>query len=112
MRVDGYWLLCADGTTRPVIPGSVLATDGNWVAVQFLADSAADRTVLIAEVVPRLQLFAETAELALMGVGGRADSVIVQARIRFIREGGRAIFITGSYAAFTDPTAAHEHSRP
>ena len=30
MRIDGEWLLCEDGVTRPVIRGEVLRGDGSW----------------------------------------------------------------------------------
>lgn len=49
MRIDGGWFVCDDGVIRPVIRGQAQAEDGNWVQVRFLADTAADRTVLSAD---------------------------------------------------------------
>ena len=37
---------------------------------------------------------------------GKADSIIVQAEIRLLRETGQPISITGSYAGFTDAAAS------
>lgn len=44
MLIHGLWHLCDDGITRPVFRGEVLAGDGAWVQVVFLADIGADRT--------------------------------------------------------------------
>jgi hypothetical protein len=45
MLIRGLWSLCDDGIIRPVIEGEVLAADGSWLPVEFLADVGADRTV-------------------------------------------------------------------
>jgi hypothetical protein len=49
MRVDGEWLQCLDGGTRPVIRAEVLGGDGVWRETEFLVDTGADRTVLSGE---------------------------------------------------------------
>ena len=105
MRVNGFWLVCDDGITRPVIPGAILANNEKWVSVKFLADSAADCTALSADLLPHLHQLPEESRIALAGIGGNAGSVVVQARIRFVRDNGEAIYITGPFPAFTDPNS-------
>jgi hypothetical protein len=48
MRVNGEWILCEDGISRPIIPASVRVSDGSWKEVPLLPDTGADRTVLSA----------------------------------------------------------------
>ena len=102
MRIDGYWLLCDDGVTRPAFRSAVLGADGNWHPVTFLADSGADRTALCADDLQTLGLSPQSTGGGLAGLGGSTATVIIQARIRFIRDTGDAIFVTGTYPAFTD----------
>jgi len=105
MRINGRWLLCDDGIVRPVIRGEVLADDGSWQSVEFLVDTGADRTVLGALTLEGLHLQPSVTEDRLGGVGGIADSVVVETRIRFSRETGRKVSFRGQYAAVTDVNA-------
>jgi hypothetical protein len=103
MRIDGSWRLCDDGVVRPVIRGEVLAADGSWIQTPFLVDSAADRTVLSADIGQQLRLPPVPSADHVQGVGGRADSVVVETQIRMIREDGTAVLFRGQFAAFTQP---------
>jgi hypothetical protein len=105
MRIEGAWRICDDGVIRPVIEGAVRAGDGAWLPVTFLADCAADRTVICGEVLNMLGLQATTSLVQLEGVGGRADSVIVATQIRVRNEVAAPIVFNGQFAAFTDPAA-------
>jgi hypothetical protein len=102
MRVDGFWLLCDDGITRPVVRSDVQAADGTRIRTKFLVDSGADRTVLSEDLFRELGLSPITSELHLEGVGGRTDSVIVETCIRLDRDNHLPISIRGPFAAFTD----------
>ena len=82
-----------------------MASDGSWVTVPFLADSAADRTVFSAEVFRTLKLGSGGPGDLLRGVGGTVLSVHITARIRLLRETGGAVFFPGEYVAFTDAAA-------
>ena len=103
MRISGLWYLCDDGMLRPVIRGELQAADGAWVNAPFLVDTGADRTVISAEISNALHLRPIDSPDRLSGVGGMADSVVVETAIRFTRDGdGKAIF-RGQFAAFIDP---------
>src|SRR6185295_416541 len=105
MRIDGEWLCCEDGMVRPVIRGDILAADGDWKAAEFLVDTGADRTVLSAPLLAKLNLAAIDTREDISGLGGAADSVIVETQIQFEREGGRQVIFRGHYAAVTEVTA-------
>jgi hypothetical protein len=105
MRIDGSWRLCDDGIVRPVIWGEIRGRDGSWVQALFLADTAADRTVLSEDVWRRLGLPSLTTTERLEGVGGAAASVVVETQIRMAREAGNTVLFKGQFAAFTDAAA-------
>ena len=65
MRIDGAWRLCDDGFVRPVISAELLAADGSWVQAPLLADTAADRTVLSADIGRQLNLTAQAVSAAV-----------------------------------------------
>jgi hypothetical protein len=102
MRIDGMWHLCDDGMIRPVIRGEIQAGDGSWVKAPFLADSGADRTVFSADVLKALHLQPIASPDRLGGVGGMADSVVVETPIRFTHDGGGKAVFKGQFAGFTD----------
>jgi hypothetical protein len=105
MLLKGEWFVCSDGITRPVIRGESLAHDGSWVAIPFLVDTAADCTAFSANVLDMLGLPTVEPLHRLGGVGGVATSVTVAARIKFPRETGVPVVVSGQYAAFTNPEA-------
>jgi len=102
MEVRGEWLLCDDGTVRPVIRGEVQTGDGSWLHVPFLLDTGADATVLDADTLTTLGLTTAPSGMRLGGVGGVVSSVLVTTVIRLSREDGVPIHLRGRYAAFTD----------
>ena len=105
MLINGLWYLCDDDMVRPVIRGELQASDGSWVNAPFLVDTGADRTVISAEISNALHLQPIDSPDRLSGVGGMADSVVVETRIRFTHdEAGKAVFI-GQFAGFIDPEA-------
>jgi hypothetical protein len=102
MRINGQWLICDDGSVRPVIIGDVLAVDGSWVKVRFLVDTGADRTVFSADVLNELQLPRLPSLQQLGGVGGEAVTVRVETQLRlFVEDGGKATF-RSQFSAFSD----------
>jgi len=102
MRIDGVWHLCDDGIVRPVIRGEILAADGSWVNAPFLVDSGADRTVFSADIMEPLHLHSIDSPDRLSGVGGVADSVVVETQIRFTQDQtGKAVF-KGQFAGFNN----------
>jgi predicted aspartyl protease len=101
MRIDGRWLLCDDGFVRPVIRGEILANSGVWVSAEFLVDTGADCTVISALTLAALELPPTAAQTRLGGVGGVADSLVVETQIRFSRETGSKVLFRGQYAAFS-----------
>jgi hypothetical protein len=101
MRLDGKWLLCDDGFMRPVIHGEILAGDGSWLPAEFLVDTGADCTVFSALTLEALRLQPGVGRTRLGGVGGIADSHIVETQIRFSRETGNQVLFRGQYTAFS-----------
>jgi hypothetical protein len=70
-----------------------------------LVDTGADRTVFSAATLESLQLPPANETTALEGVGGRAESVIVDSTIVLRNEQGCDVLFRGRYAAFTDDAA-------
>lgn len=107
MLIVGEWQVGDDGTRRPVVRADILGRDNRSVAEDFLVDSGADRTVLSAAVLERLQLPPRHGEpgLALSGIGGESGFVLVTTVLIFVRDGGGAVRIRGELAGFTDSTA-------
>jgi hypothetical protein len=101
MRIDGHWLLCDDGAVRPVIPGAVLDTNGQWQFAEFLVDTGADRTVFSAQVLAVLHLQAVNTRDQLGGIGGRADCAIVETQIRLRCEDEGFSVFRGQFAGVT-----------
>ncbi len=101
MRIDGRWLLCDDGFVRPVIRGEILASDGSWLSAEFLVDTGADYTVISALMLEALRLPPAVAQARLGGVGGVANSIVVETQIRFSRETRSKVLFRGQYAAFS-----------
>jgi len=103
MRFDGQWLLCDDGVVRPVLRCEVLAADGFWRAAELLIDTGADRTVLSANVLETLRLKGHDSESRIGGIGGTADCVAVNTKLRFTRADLVKVLFRGTYLACTDP---------
>lgn len=105
MLITGEWAVGDDGISRPVIRGEVQTASGEWIAVPFLVDTGADRTVFSADVLKDLGLPPLVTPDRLEGVGGRAASVVVETRIRLLREDNTMVLFRGQYAALTDADA-------
>src|SRR5713101_1726657 len=105
MRIDGEWISCEDGTTRPIIRGEVLTGEGAWMKVDFEVDTAADRTVFSADVMDGLRLEPIPSAERIRGIGGEAASVIVQTQLRFTTDQGVKVVFTGQFSCATDPEA-------
>jgi hypothetical protein len=105
MRIEDDWLLCDDGIVRPTVTVHVHDGHGGRESDRFLIDSGADRTVLSADLLHRLQPAGEavSVDFGLFGIGGAAAFVIVQSVLELVRDDGRAVTIRGAFAAFTDP---------
>lgn len=105
MRVDGSWRVCDDGIIRPVFQTRIEAKDGSMHEVLFLADTAADRTVLSVEALALLKLDSTKTLPSLQGVGGTVNTVLVQTRIEFVCDDGNRFDVNGELAALTDVNA-------
>ena len=101
MQVSGEWLLCDDDVRRPVIRGEDLASDGTWVAAEFLVDTGADRTVFSAGLLALLGGSPVATGERLSGLGGAAEFVTVETHIQLIRESGAPVMFRGQFAAAT-----------
>ena len=56
LLIAGAWQVGDDDVTRPIVHGNVFGADGRLVTDDFLVNSGADRTVLSATLMTRLQL--------------------------------------------------------
>jgi hypothetical protein len=108
MVIVGEWLEGLDGEIRPVIYVHVLGKDGAKIGVRFLIDSGADIAALGSALLHRLQLPHQPAPpgMALRGISGDSDFVVVSTTLQFPRAGGGHASIHGQFAAFTDPAVA------
>ena len=91
MRIDGKWLLCDDDVVRPLISGEIWAANGSWEWVEFLVDTGADRTVFSAATLAKLGLAPLTTQDSVSGLGGVAESVVVETQVRLTRETGSTV---------------------
>ena len=105
MRIDGKWLLCDDGVTRPTLRGELEAGDGSRHPVEFLVDSGADRTVLNSATVEELALPLLEAPEAISGLGGETETVLVETVIHLPRETGNTVAFRGQFMAVTEAAA-------
>ena len=105
MRIDGQWLVCEDSIVRPVIRGEVLAEDQSWVAVEFLVDIGADRTVLSAAILHRLGLAHSESTEGISGLGGTTQCVGVETILHLSRETGKPVAFKGRFIGVVDPIA-------
>ena len=105
MRIDGLWHLSDDGMVRPVIHAEIRAADGQWVKAPFLVDTGADRTVLSADVWLASALKPVETPDRLSGVGGTANSVVVETQLRATQSDGNKVAFKGQFACFTDSDA-------
>lgn len=108
MRVNGKWLPCDDGEIRPVVPEMVLLADGQWLEVPFLLDARADRTVFSPDFLDLLSPLQSpvTEPSNLDGVGGRADSIVIETAIGFIKDDGRPVSVRGTFHVFVESEIA------
>jgi hypothetical protein len=107
MLVTGEWQLRDDGVVWPIMRAKVLGRAGNLTAENSLIDSGADRTVLSAVLLARLQLPIQSADpsVTLSGIGGTSEFVLVTTVVAFMHDGGGLVRIRGEFAGFTDPKA-------
>jgi hypothetical protein len=104
MRINGEWLECDDGVTRPTVKGMVRLADGQWVEVTFLLDAGADRTVFSAWFLHLLTPLAvgESEQSHLAGVGGPVNSITIETAIGFTRDDGRPVSVRGMFYVFVE----------
>ena len=87
---------------RPLMSGEILAGNGSWEKSEFLVDTGADHTVLSAATLAKLGLQPLPIQEGISGLGGMADSVIVETQLRLTREDAGKVVFRGQYAAVTE----------
>lgn len=85
-----------------MVRGEVLTGDDSWEWVEFLVDTGADRTGVSAATLEKLSLQPVATHEGISGLGGGADSVIVETQIRMTRENSGKVVFRGHYAAVTE----------
>ncbi len=101
MRINGEWYVCEDHVVRPIVRRELSGADETWVQTLFLVDTGADCTALSASVLAALGLESIETGKRLSGVGGVADTVVVETRIQLPSDDGRMVAFSGRFAAFT-----------
>ena len=107
MPIDGEWLLCIDGVTRPTVRAEIVGADGRSRFARLLVDTGSDRTVFSAALLEDLQLPHSTPgrDHALVGISGPSPFVLVATVLEFRGTDGGAARVRGEFAGFTDPHA-------
>lgn len=105
MVINGEWMICADGMSRPLIRSELQTGNGEWESVVFLVDTGADRTVLSAPILAALGLPLAVAPEQLGGLGGMMEMVIVESSLRLTKQDAGKVHIRGQYAAVTEVEA-------
>jgi hypothetical protein len=107
MRIEGEWFECDDGVVRPTVRAHVHGAAGIVERERFLIDTGADRTVLNADFLQRLQLAGDPPPVGfgLAGVGGETAVQIVRTVLELSGDDGRPALIRGELSAFTSPDA-------
>jgi predicted aspartyl protease len=108
MIVAGRWSLCEDGMVRPVVRASIKKDDEDWINVDFLIDTGADRTVFISQVAAQLGLSPVGSRDQLIGLGGNVGSYQVKTMVRFHGLEGEIFKIESDYPVLTDPKALEQ----
>lgn len=108
MVIVGSWFKCPDGEIRPIVHAQIVGSDGLPVTARFLVDSGADITTLGSTLLRDLQLPHQPAPsgMALRGISGDSDFVVIDTALQFPRADGGPASIRGQFAAFTDPAAS------
>jgi predicted aspartyl protease len=102
MVINGEWMICADGVSRPMIRGELQTSNGDWENVAFLVDTGADRTVLSAPVLAELKLSHQTAPERLGGLGGMTEMVTVESNLRLTKHDAGKVNFRSRFAAVTE----------
>ena len=104
MQLHGEWFECDDHVIRPTIRADVRLAGSPAYDVRFLVDTAADCTVLSADLVPGLaQLGPPPPGITLSGIGGSATFGMASCTLAFRRPGAVPVTVTGRFAVFTEP---------
>ena len=102
MLISGLWHVCDDGMIRPVVHAEIQASDGAWIKAPLLLDTGANRTVFSTDILQALRLQPIVTENQLGGVGGVANALIIETRMRLTRENNDKVIFRGQYAAITE----------
>jgi hypothetical protein len=107
MVIGGEWVRDEDDVIRPYFWAHVTLPNGQDVHERFIVDSGADCSQLSYGLLVRLGFDVATGanRHAVVGIGGRADLVSVDAKLVFETTEGRTIIVNGPYLGSTDPTA-------
>lgn len=102
MVINGEWMICADGVSRPLIRGELQTGNGQWESAAFLVDTCADRTVLSAPVLAALGLSQSSAPEQLGGLGGLMEMVTVESSLRLTKQDAGRVNFRAQFAAVTE----------
>ena len=89
-----------------MIDAAVFSPSGVWQNITLLLDCGADRTVFDASLLSLLTPLASSQNLELAGVGGKADSKVIETRLAFVRDDGNRVTVQGRFSVFTDITSS------
>ncbi len=107
MLVVGAWLTCEDGENRPIIRIGIEADGGRIIEFEWLVDTGADRSVIDAGTLKKLNLPQQSppSGFDLRGVGGSSPFVVITTVLHLQQSNGSIAKVRGQFGAFTDPCA-------
>jgi len=97
MIVLGEWRTDENGVLTPVLDCFLLGGSGKWLAVSFLIDSGAERTVLSPEILRDLDAPSQMSLDTLVGIGAASQVLTVSSRLRLQTVDGSEVIVNGPF---------------
>jgi hypothetical protein len=106
MRIDGRWVIGADGVERPMFDAALLLPTRQLVSVQCVLDTGADITLLPYDLGQALSMCALLQPgPTISGAGGSAATLLLDVTLVFTVTDGRQIGLRGPVPALATPSA-------
>jgi hypothetical protein len=102
MRINGRWLLCADGIERPVFDVQLLLPSGQVATTPFLLDTGADLTIVAYGVAQQLAAYTTLTPSSnpAIGVGGATPTQLLAVDFVLTATDNKRVLLQGPIPAF------------
>lgn len=107
MRIEGRWLVGADGVERPIFDGVIAAPGGLQFAISLLIDTGADITLLAPDVAQQLSTVVQPMPTAVTvgGIGGTEQVYELAVDLLIPTTSGQRAHIRGPLPVLLTPGA-------